>query len=202
MRNFLLGIFITVIVVLVFRQCTYKPRISVVSQSDLIEEQIRNVGKLVVSEGHFSEVLTYRDSKELFGSYFTADKKALVVAQSDVTISYDLSQIDYELDVEQKILNITFIPAAEVSIYPEFEYYDVQSDYLNPFEAEDYNSIKAKVKKDLLERVNRSNLKANTQNRLLSELSKFFILTKSMGWTLQYKQTNLRSEKELEGLLL
>jgi hypothetical protein len=202
MRNFLLGIFITVIVVLVFRQCTYKPRVPVVSQSDLIEEQIKNVGKLVVSEGHFSEVLTYRDSKELFGSYFTADKKALVVAQSDVTIAYDLSLLDYQLNVEEKILNITFIPNAEISIYPEFEYYDVQSDFLNPFEAADYNNIKAKVKKDLLERVNRSNLKSNAQNRLLSELSKFFILTKSMGWTLQYKQTIVSSEEDLEDLLL
>jgi len=121
----------------------------VITQSDLIEEQIKNVGKLVVSEGYFSEVLTYNDSKELFGSYFTADKKALVIAKSNVTVAYDLGLLKYELNPEQKVLNITYIPTEQISIYPEFEYYDIQSDFFNPFEASDYNSIKTKVKKNL-----------------------------------------------------
>jgi hypothetical protein len=33
--------------------------------TNLIEKQIKNVGKLVVTEGHFAEVLTYKDQKSI-----------------------------------------------------------------------------------------------------------------------------------------
>ena len=34
--------------------------------TNLIQVQIKNVGKLVVTEGHFAEVLTYKDKKETY----------------------------------------------------------------------------------------------------------------------------------------
>ncbi|NNF86521.1 MAG: DUF4230 domain-containing protein, partial [Winogradskyella sp.] len=91
MRKFLFGIILTLAVVLLFKYCTRQPTIVVKESSVLIQEQIKNVGKLVVTEGHFSEVFNYEDSKDIFGSYLTADKKALVVVNADVTVSYNLS---------------------------------------------------------------------------------------------------------------
>ncbi|RZW57146.1 MAG: DUF4230 domain-containing protein, partial [Flavobacteriaceae bacterium] len=81
------------------------------------------------------------------------------------------------------------IPTEEININPDFEYYDIQSDFLNPFEADDYNAIKETVKTSLLLKVENSELKSNAKNRLISELSKFYILTNSLGWTLQYNET-------------
>jgi hypothetical protein len=58
--------------------------------SSLIEKQIKNVGKLVVTEGHFSEVLTYKDQKKYLMDLVSFEKKALIIVNADVTVAYDL----------------------------------------------------------------------------------------------------------------
>ncbi|RXJ44542.1 DUF4230 domain-containing protein [Gelidibacter gilvus] len=170
--------------------------------SALIQEQIRNVSKLVVTEGHFSQVFTYKNSKAIFANLVNVEKKALVVVNADVTVSYDLSLIEYELDEASKTLRILSIPKEEINISPDFEYYDITADYLNPFKAEDYNKIKDKVRAQLMKKIEASNLKSNAENRLISELSKFYILTSSLGWTLQYEGNNIKSSDDLQNIKL
>lgn len=200
MKKFLFGIIIALVVVIfmINRSCATDTSEDTIKESTLIQEQIKNVGKLVVTEGHFSEVLDYKNSKEIFGDYITADKKALVVVNADVTISYDLSQIEIEVDEVNKVITILSIPSEEIKISPDLEYYDVQADFLNPFEAEDYNKIKEEVKESLMKKVNASNLRSNAENRLISELSKFYILSNSMGWELRYNKNTLNSLEELK----
>lgn len=153
----------------------------------LIQQQIENVSKLVVTEGHFAEVYNYKDSQLLFGTLMTANKKALVVVNAEVTVAYDLEKIDFEIDEPNKVLRIKNIPEAEVKINPDFEYYDVTADYFNPFDEKDYNRIKKNVNASLMKKVEASSLKNNAENRLISELQKFYILTNSMDWTLEYQ---------------
>lgn len=157
----------------------------------LIQESLKNVSKLVVTEGHFSEVFNYKNSKELFGKYITSDKKALVVVNADVSVLYDLSKMTYEVDEANKILRILSIPEPELKISPEFEYYDIQDDFLNPFEASDYNEIRDRVNKKLKSKIEASDLKTNAKERLLNELTKFYILTNSLDWTLQYNENTV-----------
>ena len=164
----------------------------------LIQEQINNVSKLIVTEGHFAEVYNYKDSQQLFGPLITAHKKALVVVNAEVTVAYDLSQIKFEIDGENKTLRIKDIPAPEIKINPDFEYYDVTSDYLNQFDAEDYNKIKRNVNASLMKKIEASSLRSNAENRLLSELSKFLVLTNSMGWTLAYGDRDIQDFEELK----
>ncbi len=188
MKKILLGALITLVGVLVFRSCsTDKKEKSILQENSmLIQQQIDNVSKLIVTEGHFAEVYNYKDSYQLFGPLVTADKKALVVVNAEVTVAYDLSEIDFEIDGPNKTLVIKSIPEAEIKINPDFEYYDVTADYLNQFNAADYNKIKKNVNASLMKKVEASNLRSNAQNRLLSELSKFYVLTNSMEWVLVY----------------
>lgn len=199
MRKILLGVIITLIVLFTFKYCEDKKEDKIVLQehSALIQEQIKNVGKLVVTEGHFSEVFSYKNSRAIFGDLISAQKKALVVVNADVTIAYDLSKIEYKIDEATKTLQIISIPKEEIKINPDFEYYDIQADFLNQFEAKDYNKIKETVRKSLMKKIEASDLKSNAQNRLISELSKFFILTNSLGWTLQYHESPVESFDQL-----
>ena len=204
MRKILFGVIITLIVLFTFKYCGDKQEDKIVLQesSTLLKEQINNVGKLIVTEGHFSEVFNYKNSKDIFGDYFTSEKKALVVVNADVTIAYDLSKIEFEVDEETKTLTILSIPKEEIKISPDFEYYDIQADFLNPFEAKDYNDIKNIVKKSLNKKIEASDIKTNAKNRLISELSKFYILTNSLGWTLQYNNKPITKNEEWEYLKL
>jgi len=204
MKNITFGILIAICCFFTLRYCNEKKEdnAQLIENSMLIQEQIKNVGKLVVTEGHFSEVFSYKDSRDVFPYLVSAEKKALVVVNADVTIAYDLSRITYDIDEVNKILNITYIPEEEVKINPEFEYYDIQADFLNQFEAKDYNKIKNKVKASLMKKVEASAFKKNSKNRLISELSKFYVLTNSMGWTLQYNDTPITTPETLEDLKL
>lgn len=202
MRKILLGVIISLVVVFTFRYCENKQEdeIMLKESSALIQEQIKNVGKLVVTEGHFSEVFTYKNSKGVFGDLISAEKKAVVIVNAEVTIGYDLSKIEYHIDEVNKTLQILRIPEEEIKISPDFEYYDMQADYLNPFEAKDYNSIKKTVRESLMKKIVASELKSNAQNRLISELSKFFIVTRSLDWTLEYNQKPISNLTELNNI--
>ncbi len=193
MRKILFGVVITLIVLFTFKYCgdQKKQEMRLVENSALIEKQIKNVGKIVVTEGHFSEVFSYENSKSIFGDLIESEKKALVVVNADVTVAYDLSKLDFQIDQNSKTVRIIDIPEEEIKINPDIEYYDIQADFFNQFEAEDYNQIKETVKQSLLKKVQASELKSNAKNRLISELSKFFVLTNSLGWTLEYNETQI-----------
>jgi hypothetical protein len=199
MKKVLAGALIALASVLIYRSCADQKNDERILQENsmLIQQQIQNVSKLIVTEGHFAEVYNYADSKELFGPLVTADKKALVVVNAEVTIAYDLKKVAFDVDEITKTLIINKIPEPEISINPDFEYYDVSADYLNQFEAEDYNLIKRNVNTSLMKKVKASNLASNAQNRLLSELSQLLVLTNSMGWTLVYDSTPVNNVDQL-----
>ncbi|MEG9327009.1 Protein of unknown function [Salinimicrobium catena] len=189
MRKFILGAVSVLLIVLGLRYCerrdAEKDRLE--ESTALIQQQVKNVGKLVVTEGTFSQVYTYKDSRKFYFDVFSARKKALIVVNAKATVAYDLSKLKVEVNEEEKTVTITHIPKEEISIYPDIQYYDVTQDYLNQFEAEDYNKIKSRIRKSIREKVEKSSLKSNAQNRLISELQKIYILTSSLGWTLEYK---------------
>lgn len=199
MKRFIYGVLITLAVVFIVKSCGDENTSATILEENsmLIQQQIENVSKLIVTEGHFAEVYNYKDSKELFGPLITAEKKALVVVNADVSISYDLSKVSFELDEDTKTLTIKSIPEPEIKLNPDFEYYDVTADYLNQFDAGDYNTIKSNVKNALLKKVEASTLRTNAKNRLLSELQKFYVLTNSMGWTLIYNDEPVETVNEL-----
>jgi hypothetical protein len=170
--------------------------------TNLIQVQIKNVGKLVVTEGHFAEVLTYKDKKETYIPGLSFDKKALVVINADVTVGFDLSKVTYDIDEKNKILTITNIPKEEIKISPNFKYYDTESSTFNEFTGEDYNKINKIARVNLTKKIENSSLKTNAQIRLISELSKMLILTNSMGWTLTYKGNVVKTDNDLQLNLL
>ena len=110
----------------------------------LIQQQIKNVGKLVVTEGHFAEVITYKDSKKYLGDFISFEKKAIVVINADVTVSFDLSKMKYDIDSINKVITVVEIPKEEIKIAPDFKYYNTESSTFNEFTGQDYNKINKK----------------------------------------------------------
>jgi len=165
--------------------------------TNLIQQQIKNVGKLVVTEGHYAQVMTYKDQQKYLMNLLTFEKKALIVINADVTVAYDLRQVKYDIDETNKTITIVNIPKEEIKISPDIQFYDVDQSRMNPFTGDDYNKISKKVKADLARKMETSTLKSNAKNRLISELSKILILTNSLGWKLQYENQVLENEQQL-----
>lgn len=199
MNKFLLGVLSSAIVLVVafFLLSKNEEKEELEYNTALIQQQIQQVGKLVVTEGYFSQVTSYKNTKRNYLNIFSSNKKALVVVNAKVTVSYDLRQITTSIDEASKTLTIISIPEAELNIYPDIEYYDVTQEYFNQFNAEDYNKIKDTVTKIIEEKVEASDIRENAKHQLISELQKIYILTNSMGWTLKYNDQTIES---MEGL--
>jgi lipopolysaccharide export LptBFGC system permease protein LptF len=198
LRRLLIFMGMIVAVVLLFKYCEFKKEddSGLDYNTNLIQQQIVNVGKLVVTEGHFSEVVTYKNKEKYLMGMVSFDKKALIVVNADVTVAYDLHKMKYDIDEKNKTINILGIPKEEIKISTDIQFYDVEQSKLNPFTGDDYNKINKSVKANMAKKIGKSTLKTNAQNRLVSELSKFLILTNSLGWTLKYDGVVVESEKD------
>ncbi|SEG37695.1 DUF4230 domain-containing protein [Algoriphagus boritolerans] len=168
------------------------------ASSELIQKQVNQVGKLIVTEGYYSKVFTFKNSQNLFLNLWTSDKKALVVVNAKATVEYDLRQLEVEIDQENKTLILKKIPDPVLNIYPDIEYYDVTQDYFNSFEAKDYNKIKNSVSAQIRAQIEKSDLMENSRERLMVELTNLLVLTKSMEWTLMYQGEIIEDQEELE----
>ena len=198
LRRILIAIAVIGGIFLLFKFCDFKKNDDedISYNTNLIQQQILNVGKLVVTEGHFSEVITYKNQQKYLLDMLSFEKKALVIVNADVTVAYDLHKMKYDIDEKNKIITIISIPKEEIKISPDIQFYNVEQSKLNPFTGDDYNKINKSVKANLAKKIEKSSLKTNAQNRLISELSKILILTNTMGWKLQYEGKVIESEKD------
>ena len=198
LRRILIGIAVIGGIFLLFKFCDFKKNEDedVTYNTNLIQQQILNVGKLVVTEGHFSEVITYKNQQKYLLDMLSFEKKALVIVNADVTVAYDLHKMKYDIDEKNKTITIVSIPKEEIKISPDIQFYNVEQSKMNPFTGDDYNKINKSVKANLAKKIEKSTLKTNAQNRLISELSKLLTTTNTLGWTLKYEGKVIESEKD------
>ena len=148
LKRFFIFIGVIITVVLLFKYCEFKKSddSTTIDGAGLIQQQILNVGKLIVTEGHFSEVITYKNQEKYLLNMLSFEKKALVVVNADVTVAYDLHKMKYDIDEKNKTITIVFIPKEEIKINPDIKFYDVEQSKLNPFTGDDYNKINKSIK--------------------------------------------------------
>lgn len=175
------------LILLAFKYCEFKKADNATfEESAMIQQQLKNVSKLVVTEGHYSEVITYKNKESYLGDYLSFEKKAIIIVNAEATVSYDLRQVQYDIDEPNKTITITHLPKEEIKISPDIKFYDIQESRFNEFTGDDYNKVNKQAKDLIRKKIEKSSLKSNAQNRLLSELSKILILTNTMGWKLEY----------------
>ncbi len=145
---------------------------------------IKNMSKLVVSEGTFSEMYSYADSKKYFYDYFSFDKKAVVVVNAKVEVGYDLSKLEIQIDSIGKKIIIHKIPKETVNIFPDIKYFDLQQSQFNTFSRYELNKINKKSIEKIKETIEVSTLKKKAKQQLFLELEKLYNTTRLLKWEL------------------
>lgn len=143
---------------------------------------IKNMSKLVVSEGTFSEIYNFSDTKKYFYEVFEFEKKAMVSVNAKVEVGYDLSQLEIQVDSINKAIIINKIPKEEITISPDIKYFDLQESTLNKFTPYQLNKLNKKAVAKIKETAKISSLKKDAKNRLFEELSKIYQLSKIYRW--------------------
>ncbi|MGK0412720.1 MAG: hypothetical protein ACJA1B_000920 [Polaribacter sp.] len=156
---------------------------------------IKNMSKLVVSSGNFSEVYNFSDSKKYFYDYVSFDKQAIVTVNARVEVGYDLSKLEIQIDSLAKKIYIDKIPDEEITIAPNVQYFDLQQSQFNAFSKEDLNKINKKSIEKIKQTVALTNLKKDAKTRLFAEISKIYQLSAVYGWqVVDRTNSNLLSE--------
>ncbi len=155
--------------------------------SHVIQNEIKNLSKLIVTEGSYSNVYSYKDVEEYFGDWISFEKKIIVVVNAKAQVLYDMKKVDIELDSLTQTIILNKIPAPEIQIIPDVKYFDIKQSTFNKFSSDDMNNIKAKALKEVEESIELSNLKEQAEERLNKELNDIFILSKTFGWKIKNK---------------
>ncbi|WP_369048130.1 DUF4230 domain-containing protein [Tenacibaculum sp. UWU-22] len=150
--------------------------------TQVIVNEIKNIRKLVVSTGSFSEMYNYSDSKKYFYDFLSFDKKAIVVVNAKVEVGYDLSKMDIQIDSVAKKIIINKIPEEEITVSPNIKYFDIQQSQFNTFSKEELNKINKKSIEKIKETMNMKALKKEAKTQLFKELSKIYQLSSVFGW--------------------
>jgi len=108
-----------------------------------------------------------------------------------------MSKVKYDVDAKNKTVTITNIPEAEIKISPDIKYYDTESSTFNEFTGEDYNKINKLARENLAKKIEKSTLKTNAKNRLVTEISNILITTKQLGWTLKYNGSEIKNNQQI-----
>ncbi|WP_299162519.1 DUF4230 domain-containing protein [uncultured Tenacibaculum sp.] len=143
---------------------------------------IQNLSKLVVSEGSFSEMYSFSDTKKYFYNYLSFEKKAMLSVNAKVEVGYDLSKLDIQIDSIGKQIIINKIPEEEVVISPDIKYFDLQQSQFNTFSKSELNKLTDKSIEKIKSTITVSNLQKEAKTRLFEELSKIYQLSKIYNW--------------------
>lgn len=148
----------------------------------IISNGVKNLSKLVVSEGNFAEIYSFSDSKKYFYDYIQFQKKAILSVNAKVEVGYDLSKLDIQIDSVAKEIIINKIPKEEVVISPNIKYFDLQESQFNSFSSDELNKLNQKAIQKIKETAKITSLEKDAKTRLFIELSKIYQLSKIYGW--------------------
>ena len=202
LRKWIWAVGFLLVLYIIFQLTNKKDDTSVVEyDTALIQQQIKNVGKLVVTEGHFSEVLTYKDQKKYLGDWLSFEKKAIVVINADVTVGFDLSQVKFTVDSINRVLKISNLPKEEIKISPDYKYYNIDESSFNEFEGQDYNKINKIARANLNKKINGSSLKTDAKKRLKEELYKLYSFVEIMKWKVEIEGETVTNQDDIQKFL-
>ncbi len=155
-------------------------------QTSVLLERVKTVSKLVTIEGYFSVVHPYKD-------YYYYDlpflrKKAILLVNAKVMVGYDLEQMTFETDAENKILYIGNRPDPEIiSLDPKIQYYDMSEGTFNNFSTKELTKLNEDARKKIEEEVAKSNLKQIAKEKGNDVIKLVEIICRDAGWTVQYR---------------
>lgn len=182
---FVVGIFTLVI--------KHQNKVQTDEQANIILNKIEEVNKLILVEGTFAEVYTYKQATRLFYNLFPVEKKVIVIVEATASVGYDLTLVEYEIDKELKKVIIKKVPTEEIIIEPKIRYYDIQESQFYQLTADDLTKINDRAVKLIREKVKSSSLPNTAKNRLAEVLEQIVFVSESEGWEVTFKNDLIKN---------
>lgn len=165
-------------------------------QSVILLDKIKQVCKLITVEGEFSELYTHRDEKQLFFKLFQTEKRALLIVKAKVMIGFDLTKINFDLNPQKKLVQLSRFPEPEIlSIDSDLEYYDIQKGIINKINEADLTNMNKRSKEFIREKVEQSHLVEVAKSQANDTIALVQQLIESVGWEFEAEHRKLTTTK-------
>lgn len=165
------------------------------NESTVLLEKVEKVFKVVLAEGHFSEIYDHTSQKEMLWGLHTTNKKALIVAKAKVLVGYDFAKVKINWAEGTRKMIIEQMPEPEIlSVDSDYKFYDIDQGLFNKFKNEDYTQLLSDAKQTMQHKAIASELPKIAQKQVVVMLNQ---MATSMGWALDIKQLPKNEEIKL-----
>ena len=157
-------------------------------ESQVLLEHVKNVSKLITTEGYFSEIYSEEDTKSYY--LFSSTKKILIKVKAKVSAGYDLEKMQLAANAQTKTLTISNIPEPSIlSVEPDISYYDIANGVFNQFTAQDYTRLNKKAVDTIRTQALRSDFLQNVKIQGVKNFDALRTLAQGMGWQVVFNNS-------------
>jgi len=166
----------------------------------IITEKIEQVSKMVMVEGTFSEIYSYKDAYKMLYSYLSFEKKAILKVKAKAALSVDLRKLEYDIDEDNKKIILQYIPDPEMMIEPEIQYYDIQESRFNEFSVQELNQMNRESIAQIREMIRKSNLFNEAKIRVVDSMNDLFLLADYLDWEIIDNTQTAQKLEDFDGI--
>jgi Protein of unknown function (DUF4230) len=179
----------------IYQKFTGKEQQLIKNESTILLEKVEKVFKIVLAEGHFSEIYDHNSEKEILFGLTTQNKKALIVAKAKVLVGYDFSKVKINWVTGTRKMIVEEFPEPEIlSVDSDYKFYDIDQGLFNRFKNEDYTQLLSDAKQTMQTKAIASELPRIAKKQALVMLNQ---MASTMGWDLDFKQISPSDEIKL-----
>lgn len=154
------------------------------TESTVLLERIEKVFKVVLAEGHFSEIHDHTDRKDLFMGLKAGSKKALIVTKAKVMVGYDFQKVHMRWEEGSRRMIIDEMPEPEIlSIDSDYSIYDMDQGLFNRFNKDEYTKLLSDAKQVIHNKAVASELPQVARRQVQILLTQ---LAETSGWKIEY----------------
>lgn len=179
MLIFLAGIFLTWLVL------RFTAKDSRSEASHTIAYGIERLNKLVVAEQNYANFYSHKSKSSYLGEFLSFDKTLLLKVDVRAQASYDLSQMEVQIDSVNEVIHIRKIPEVKIETFPDVEFFEMSQSMLNQFSKDDLNGIKQRAVAEVVKTIDQTDLKQQAHEQLLQNLEEIYLLARIYGWEIR-----------------
>jgi hypothetical protein len=169
-----------------YQKFTGKDQQLIKNESTILLEKVEKVFKIVLAEGHFSEIYDHTSEKEILFGLTTTNKKALIVAKAKVLVGYDFSKVKINWVQGTRKMVVEEFPEPEIlSVDSDYKFYDIDQGLFNKFKNEDYTQLLSDAKQTMQHKAIASELPRIAKKQAVVMLNQ---MASTMGWDIDFKQ--------------
>jgi hypothetical protein len=155
------------------------------NESVVLLEKVEKVFKVVLAEGHFSEIYDHASQSEVLFGLATVNKKALIVAKAKVLVGFDFAKVKVRWEEGSRKMIIEEFPEPEIlSTDSDYKFYDIDHGMFNKFKNEEYTALLADAKQTMQNQAIASELPKIAKKQAVVMLSQ---MASSMGWNIDFR---------------